>query len=99
MKKIKIFIASSIDEIKTDRIEIGDFFRQLNEIYIDKGIHFSLIKCEDYDNALVSGGKQLEYDAEIRDSVLSFFLFFKKIGDYTRHEFEVALESYRKTMK
>ena len=95
IKKIKIFIASSIEELKTDRIVIGDFFRQLNEIYIDKGIHFSLIKCEDYDNAIAADGKQSEYDEEIRDSALSFFLFFKKLGDYTKHEFEVALESFR----
>lgn len=95
LRKIKIFIASSIEELREDRVEIGDFFRQLNDIYIDRGIHFSLIKCEDYDNSIAAEGKQSQYDEEIRDSEISFFLFFKKVGDYTKHEFEVALESYK----
>ncbi|MBO4983477.1 MAG: hypothetical protein J6D23_05410 [Clostridia bacterium] len=47
MKKVKIFLASSIEDLKDDRLFVGDFFRQLNEIYLDSGVHFSLIKCED----------------------------------------------------
>lgn len=99
LKKIKIFIASSINDLKIDRVEIGNFFRQLNEIYLDNGIHFSLIMCEDYDNSIVNGGKQSVYDDEIRDSELCFFLFFTTVGEYTKHEFEVAFESYQKSEK
>ena len=99
MKKVKIFLASSIEDLKYDRLEVGDFFQQLNEIYLDSGIHFSLVKCEDYDNAIVTGGKQKEYDREIVESELVFFLFFRKVGDYTKHEFEVAIEAFRKNTK
>ncbi len=99
MKKIKIFLASSIEDLREDRVQIGDYFRQLNEIYLDSGVHFSLIKCEDYDNSIVSGGKQTAYDREIRESELCFFLFFRKVGDYTRHEFDVALEAFRRSDK
>ena len=80
MRRIKVFLASSIEDLREDRLEVGDFFRQLNEIYIDSGVHFSLIKCEDYDNSIVSGGKQSQYDEEIRDSELCFFLFYRKAG-------------------
>jgi len=99
MKRIKIFLASSIEDLREDRLQIGDFFRQLNDIYMDSGIYFSLIKCEDYDNAISSGGKQQEYDREIRESELVFFLFFRKVGDYTKHEFEVALEAFKNQKK
>ena len=99
MKKIKIFLASSITDLREDRLQVGDFMRQLNDLYLDSGIHFSLVKCEDYDNALVVGGMQSEYDREIRESELVFFLFFKKVGDYTRHEFEVALEAFKECSK
>ena len=54
MKKVKIFLASSIEDLREDRLQVGDFFRQLNEIYLDSGVHFSLIKCEDYDNSLAA---------------------------------------------
>ena len=99
MKRIKIFLASSIEDLREDRLMVGDFFRQLNEIYLDSDIHFSLIKCEDYDNAIAAGGKQQEYDREIRESELVFFLFFRKVGDYTRHEFQVALENFNACRK
>ncbi len=99
MKKIKIFLASSITDLEFDRIRIGDFIRQLNEIYLDRGVYFSLIKCDDYDNAIAAEGKQSQFDREIRDSELCFFLFFKKVGDYTRHEFEVALDAFKNSQK
>ena len=94
-KKIKIFLASSIEDLKLDRTEIGDFFGTLNNIYFDRDICFYLVKCENYDKAIALGGKQSEYDREIRESDLVFFLFFRKVGDYTKHEFEVALESFK----
>lgn len=96
MKTVKIFLASSINDLKIDRLEVGDFFRHLNEIYLDRNVHFSLIKCEYYDDSISEYGKQTDYDAEICDSDLVFFLFFTKVGAYTRHEFDVALDSYRK---
>ena len=95
MKKIKIFLASSITDLKYDRLEIGDFIRQLNDAYIDRDVYFSLIKCEDYDNSIVQEGKQAELDNEIANSELVFFLFFQKVGEYTRHEFDIALDAYR----
>lgn len=99
MKKIKIFLASSIEDLKLDRLEIGNFFNELNDIYLNRGIYFSLIKCENYEKAMAQLGKQLQYDEEIRDSELVFFLFFTKVGDYTRHEFEVARQSFAKVNK
>ena len=99
MKKIKIFLASSISDLKIDRLEIGDFIRQLNDLYIERDLYFSLVKCEDYDNSIAAAGKQSEFDKEIEDSEVVFFLFFRKVGDYTRHEFEVAYDAYSKKLK
>ncbi len=99
MKRIKIFLASSITDLKFDRVEIGNFFRQMNDIYIESGVYFDLIMCEDYDNTIAVDGKQSQFDQEIRASELVFFLFFKKVGDYTRHEFEVALDQYKEIGK
>ncbi len=95
MKKIKVFLASSIEDLKLDRIELGDYFNQLNEVYIDQNVHFSLIKCEAYDNGIALEGKQSQYDEEIRNCDLCLFLFFTKVGQYTLNEFEVAMEAYK----
>lgn len=99
MKRIKIFLASSIEDLREDRLQLGDYFNQLNDLYLDSGIFLSLIKCENYDKSLSLEGKQAEYDREIRESELVFFLFYKKVGDYTRHELEVALEAFQETRK
>lgn len=99
MKRIRIFFASSITDLKFDRIEIGNFFRQLNDIYIESGIYFDLVMCEDYDNGIALEGKQSEFDRLLCDSELVFFVFFNKVGEYTRHEFEIALDSYKASKK
>lgn len=95
MKKVKIFLASSIHDLRDDRIAFGDFIRSLNDLYLDRGVYFSLVKCEDCDEAIAADGKQSEYDREIAESDLVFFLFFRKAGEYTRHEFDVALDAFR----
>ncbi len=99
MKRIRIFLASSIVDLKFDRIEIGNFFRQLNDIYIESGVYFDLVMCEDYDNGISLEGKQSEFDKLLCDSDLVFFLFFSKVGEYTKHEFDIALESYKTKQK
>ena len=95
MKTIKIFLASSIEDLKLDRIVLGDFIRQMNDTYLSKGLHFILIKCEDYDSSVSLEGKQAQYDEEIRSSDMAFFLFYSKVGEYTKHEFEIAFENYK----
>ena len=99
MKKVKIFIGSSIEELKEDRIAIGNFFRQLNDLYLDGGLYFQLIMCEDYDDSLFADGKQSQYDREIMDSALSVFIFYQKIGKYTEHEFSVAYNQFKKELR
>lgn len=99
MKRIRIFLASSIIDLKFDRIEIGNFFRQLNDIYIENGIYFDLVMCEDYDNGIALSGKQSEIDKLLCDSELVFFVFFNRVGEYTRHEFEIALDSFKASKK
>lgn len=99
MKVIKIFLASSIEDLALDRLHMGAFFNQLNNIYRKRDIGFELVMCEDYDNSIALGGKQEEYDREIRESELVFFLFFRKVGEYTKHEFEVALEAFKDRKK
>ncbi len=99
MKKVKIFIGSSIEELKEDRVAIGNFFRQLNDLYLDNGLYFQLVMCEDYDDAIELEGKQSKYDKEIEDSELAVFIFYKKVGTYTEHEFQIAYSQFRRELR
>ncbi|MCL2335379.1 MAG: LuxR C-terminal-related transcriptional regulator [Endomicrobia bacterium] len=67
--KVKTYFASSAEELRADRLEIGDFFRRLNDCFLDSGLYFSLM-TRDGDNAINV--------SEILDCDLAFFLFFAK---------------------
>ena len=93
---IKIFLASSIVELHDERIAIGDLFGRLDEAYFDKcGIRFELEKCEDYDDSIRTEGAQAQYDTDISNSDIVVFLFAKSVGEYTKHELEVAMENLK----
>ena len=99
MKEIKIFLASSIEEFKYERLELGDYINGLNKIYKDKGIFISLEKCEDISNAIGLSRKQEEYNQAIRDSDMFYVIFGKEAGKYTIEEFDIAYEQFIKEHK
>ena len=97
-KIISFFLASSITEIHDDRIAVGDFINQLNNIYVSKGVYIKLYKCEsDYmDHSMKTGGSQLALDEIIKQSDLCFILFWKRAGELTKHELDLAFQSFVK---
>lgn len=98
MKKIiHMFLASSITDMKDDREAIGNFIRQMNNIYYSQDLYIHLHMCEDEseDHSMKKGGTQKSLDDEIRDSDMCFVLFWHKAGDYTEHELQVALEGLK----
>lgn len=93
-KEVRMFLASSIDDLKDDRVEIGNFIRMMDKIYSHHGVKIILNMCEDEVSAISKTRKQEEYNQQIRDSQLCFVLFFNKAGERTVEEFHVAHESY-----
>ena len=94
MKQIKIFLASSICEFAQERQGLKGYISALNDIYVERGVYFKLILCENLGNALSSERKQEEYNQEIRDSQFFYVILGSEAGDYTREEFEVARKSF-----
>ncbi len=97
MKYIKIFFASSIVEFRHYRFELGDYIRTLNDIYVEKGLYFKLILCEDYSNALAENRKQDELNREVSDSQFFYILIGEKAGKASLEEFDVALKHNRES--
>ena len=95
-KVISFFLASSINDVHIDRLEIGDFVNQLNCIYESKNIFIKLYKCESdsISHAIQTGGSQEALDDIIRNSDLCFVIFWKTVGEYTQHELDVALKAF-----
>ncbi len=97
MKIIKIFIASSINEFKSERNELARFVCGINNKFVERGIYCKLMLCENEDQAMPqSERKQDEYNALIADSDVVFVLFFEKAGKYTVEELELARNCYIK---
>ncbi len=100
-KIISLFLASSIDDIAFDRLAIGDFINQLNNIYESKDIFIKLYKCEseDMDHSVKLAGSQKSLDEIVESSDLCFVIFWHKAGGYTMHELEVAKAAFEKANK
>ncbi len=91
MKNIKIFLVPSSDAVMGDMTGVRDFFRQLNEMYFDSGINFSILNANEM--------TENELKEHVADSDLSFFLFFEDVSDNMRSCFDIFFESFKKTDK
>ena len=92
-KIIKIFLASS-EELENDRNAFGNLIRRLDNRYEKQGIRIKLFEWEDYDAAYNNKRKQDEYNEEVRTSEMFLALFYKKAGDFTIEEFDVAIKEF-----
>ena len=91
MKNIKIFLIPSSDAVMGDMTEVRDFFRQLNEMYFDSGINFSILNANEM--------TKNELREHVADSDLSFFLFFEDVSAVMRSCFDIFFESFKNTDK
>ena len=97
MTTIHIFLGSSLDELRLDREEMGNYVRKLNDIYRDRDVYIKLYECEYENAAMVKGRKQEEYNEEIRQSDIFLVLFYNTAGQYTKEEFYEAYKQFQKT--
>ena len=96
MRRIKIFLASSIVEFEHERHALKNFCRQLENALIDCDIYLRMFVCEYADNAVAAGRKQDEFSHEIDDSDIFLILVGKRLGDFTLEEYDYVLETQRR---
>ena len=80
MKTISFFLASSISDLEFDRLAVGDFVNDLNNIYRSSDVFIRLYKCESdsLDHSISSGGSQYALDEIIKQSDICFVIFWTK---------------------
>lgn len=96
MKKIRIFVASSIVSFNSERKRMGAFFCAWNNRLIDKSVFLDVKFCEELDNAVPERRKQDEYNSYIEKSDLFIMLTDSECGSYTAEEFDVAWRSKKR---
>lgn len=91
MKEFKIFIASSNDE-KEERDAIKNFLLIINKETREFGIGLTPVMWEMESVKFLQGfsEKQNEYNDKLITSNMAFFLFGKRIGQYTLEEFSIS---------
>ncbi|MBQ6265981.1 MAG: tetratricopeptide repeat protein [Clostridia bacterium] len=100
MKKIKIFIGSSIDELANERNEIARFMLGLNNEYIDKDIYFEVYFCEETSSVMQAEGSQKQHNDYIeKDADAAIFMFFNKAGRFTLEELDLARKAFLEGMR
>lgn len=93
MKKIRIFVASSIISFDSERKRLGAFFNEWNNRLINRSIFLDVKFCEELDNSVPEKRKQDEYNSYIEESDIFIMLTDSECGSYTAEEFEVACKS------
>ena len=100
MKKIRIFIGSSITELSQERKDLVVFLSALNNKYIDRGIYIEPYVCEETSGMMLTGGSQSAHNAYIENEAdACIFMFFKKAGEFTAEELELAKKELDSTRR
>lgn len=97
-RTVNIFIGSSINEFREERHELVGYIYSVSDGFERRyGIRVRPLLCEYTDPAMRMDGahKQEDYNDLIRESEMSFFIFFTRAGEFTRKEFELACELMR----
>lgn len=99
-KAINIFLASSINELRVERLEIENFIHNISDDFEKHyDVKVMLLHCGKLDDAVELCRKQEIINNIIRECDICFFIFFSKAGQYTREEFDVAFSCFKQIGK
>ena len=92
MNIVKIFLASSA-EVKHERVLFADVLWNFDEARDD--IKFNLVKWEYLDASMGPKHKQDEYNDELKTCDIVFVVFWRRFGEYTDEELQMALNGHK----
>ena len=82
MRYIKLFLAMSEEELREERMELSDYIRSLNDLYVERGIFFELCESGTADDRLIDEAQYF------------FLLFYRNAEHKLLEEFDRALETF-----
>jgi hypothetical protein len=95
MEIIKLFLASS-NELREERERIELFIGKENRKLISKNLFIKLVIWEDLKLGFHGQRIQDYFNEKMLECDIVVFLFFKKVGDYTKEEFDVAYKHFKR---
>lgn len=98
MERIRIFLGSSIDDLRTERLELAGFVARLNNRLVREGVFIELYECEETPSMMRAGGSQTMHDEYIeRKADAALFVFAHRAGQYTLGELDLAMGTHAAT--
>ena len=97
MRKIKIFVASS-DELKSEREMLAKLANSLNNRLESQDVTLIAVEWEDLDSKVSTEHerKQDDYNDKLRECEWCMAIFWRKLGAYSKEEFDLACEEMKK---
>ena len=87
---VKVFLASSITELKHERRDISALGDDISNLVSNDNIVVRFIKCDNFHEGNLGEHDLKAIDEKIRGCDISMFVFKTKAGEWTRHEYDVA---------
>lgn len=94
MRRINIFIVSS-SELSEERKEIALFLYRENRSLVDRGIFLDLVIWEELLHSFRGQRIQNYFNEEMLKCDIVIALFFKKVGQFSKEEFDLAYQNLR----
>ena len=92
---ITIFLGSSITELREERDKIKIMITDLNAKLQKRNINIILYACEQKDG-VYHGKSQDGINDDVKKSDCSVFIIGKNLGEFTKQEFDVAFDNFKK---
>ena len=87
---VKVFLGSSIAELKDERRDIAALERDISNLFSHDEIVVRFIMCENFHPGHLNRHDQEHIDQKLQGCDISLFVFKTKAGEWTRHEYAVA---------
>ncbi|MDP8321544.1 MAG: COR domain-containing protein [Candidatus Stygibacter australis] len=94
-REIKIFLASS-NELEEDRIAIKELTDLINSDISSQGIVLKMIMWEEKLKSFYKDNYQKYLNKMIHECDIFISLFFTKVGEHTKEEFDLAFSEFQK---
>ena len=90
MNRVQVFLGSS-SELKNERLDLGNWFRELSYKWEERGVRIVLKRWEEFGNEYNGKSKQEEYNDElVKTSDIVITMFKSKLGPYTERELDAS---------
>ena len=94
-KTIRIFVGSSITDLKLERMELAAFIQGLNNKYHNRGIFIECYICEETPSSMRAAGSQAAHNDYISGNAdATVFMFYHKAGEFTMEELKLARKAF-----